>query len=36
MKGMFSSQLIDAIQDTLSKGKQVILFQNRRGYAPYI
>ena len=34
MKGMFSSQLIEAIQDTLSKGKQVILFQNRRGYAP--
>jgi len=34
MKGMFSSQLIDAIQHTLSQGKQVILFQNRRGYAP--
>jgi len=34
MTGMFSSQLIDAIRHTLSLGKQVILFQNRRGYAP--
>ena len=34
MKGMFSSQLIQAIKETLSAGKQVILFQNRRGYAP--
>ena len=32
--GMFSAQLIDAIQSTLALGKQVILFQNRRGYAP--
>ncbi|MFQ3341590.1 MAG: primosomal protein N' (replication factor Y), partial [Flavobacteriaceae bacterium] len=34
MKGMFSNQLIHAINETLSAGKQVILFQNRRGYAP--
>jgi primosomal protein N' (replication factor Y) len=27
--------LKDAIQATLDDGKQVILFQNRRGYAPY-
>lgn len=29
-------QLIEAIQHTLQQGKQVILFQNRRGYSPYI
>jgi len=34
MKEMFSFQLIEAIQNTLELGKQVILFQNRRGYAP--
>jgi len=36
MKGMFSVQLIDAIHNTLENGKQVILFQNRRGYAPIL
>ncbi|HEX2608051.1 MAG TPA: primosomal protein N' [Flavisolibacter sp.] len=34
-KVMLSPQLLDEIRFTVSKGKQVILFQNRRGYAPY-
>ena len=33
MVSYFSSVLIDDIQDTLDKKEQVILFQNRRGYA---
>lgn len=36
MKGNFSRKLLDAINNTLNRSKQVILFQNRRGYAPYI
>jgi primosomal protein N' (replication factor Y) len=36
MTGMFSKQLITSIKETLSNGKQVILFQNRRGYAPIL
>ena len=36
MQSLFSRQLLDAIQETLEAKKQVILFQNRRGYAPYI
>lgn len=31
-----SPQLIEAINQTLQQGKQVIVFQNRRGYSPYI
>jgi primosomal protein N' (replication factor Y) len=34
MKSLFSSQLLDALQETLDNGEQAILFQNRRGYAP--
>ena len=34
MRGIFTPLLLDAIQDTLRESKQVILFQNRRGYAP--
>ncbi|MBA22289.1 MAG: primosomal protein N' [Flavobacteriales bacterium] len=34
MKGFFSLELIGAIQEVLDNKKQVILFQNRRGYAP--
>ena len=34
-KLMFSNQLLEAIKQTVAKGKQVILFQNRRGYSPY-
>ena len=36
MKGMFSDSLISSIQETLNLNKQVILFQNRRGYAPFL
>jgi primosomal protein N' (replication factor Y) (superfamily II helicase) len=32
----FSSVLIREIQDTLKANKQVIIFQNRRGYAPVL
>ena len=34
MRGIFTPFLLEAIQDTLRENKQVILFQNRRGYAP--
>lgn len=36
LKGNFSSVLVDEIQSALDKKEQVILFQNRRGYAAYI
>ena len=36
MYGHFSDPLVDRIREELSKGKQVILFQNRRGYAPVL
>lgn len=36
MSGMFSESLLNAIKSTLESGKQVILFQNRRGYAPIL
>lgn len=36
MIGPFSPQLLNAIRDALAKGKQVILFQNRRGYSPMV
>jgi len=32
----FSDPLVARIQEELSKHKQIILFQNRRGYAPFI
>jgi primosomal protein N' (replication factor Y) len=34
MKGGFSKLLRDRMEQALGEGKQVILFQNRRGYAP--
>lgn len=34
MKGHFSERLLEKITETLDLGEQVILFQNRRGYAP--
>lgn len=34
-KIILSPALISGIQETISKNKQVILFQNRRGYSPY-
>ncbi|MFN5214501.1 MAG: primosomal protein N' [Bacteroidota bacterium] len=36
MKGYFSNTLLEEIKKTIADKKQVILFQNRRGYAPYI
>ena len=36
MNGHFSITLIDAIQEALGLGEQVILFQNRRGYSPVL
>ena len=36
MRGPFSPQLIDAMRETIEAGQQVILFQNRRGFAPMI
>ena len=36
MYGPFSTLLHDAMRDALNEGKQVILFQNRRGYAPML
>ena len=34
MYGHFSDPLVERMKSELEKGKQVILFQNRRGYAP--
>ena len=36
MYGHFSDPLVDRIRECLADNKQVILFQNRRGYAPQI
>lgn len=36
MYGHLSDPLVDAIRQTLKDNKQVILFQNRRGYAPML
>jgi primosomal protein N' (replication factor Y) len=36
MTGHFSDELIEAIAETVTKGEQVILFQNRRGFSPYV
>lgn len=36
MKGHFSERLIQEISETLAVKEQVILFQNRRGYAPIV
>lgn len=34
LKANVTPQLLQAMKDTLEEGKQIILFQNRRGYAP--
>ena len=34
MQGIFSPLLLENMEATLKAGKQIILFQNRRGYAP--
>lgn len=36
MAGPFSPRLLAAMREALSAGKQVILFQNRRGFAPVL
>jgi len=36
MHSHFSQSLLDAITETLNQNEQVILFQNRRGFSPYI
>lgn len=36
MYGHFSDPLVLRMREELERGKQIILFQNRRGYAPYI
>jgi len=36
IKGQFTSVLMDEMKAALSKKEQIILFQNRRGYAPSI
>ena len=36
MKGIFSPILLDFIGEALARGEQVILFQNRRGYANFL
>ena len=34
MQGIFSLMLLNEIKEVIERGEQVILFQNRRGYAP--
>jgi primosomal protein N' (replication factor Y) len=36
LKGNFSTLLLNEMQEALDQNNQIILFQNRRGYAPYI
>ena len=36
MKGPFSPMLVNEIREALARKEQVILFQNRRGFAPMI
>ena len=36
MSGAFSTRLAELCRDTVKAGEQVILFQNRRGYAPMV
>ena len=36
MNGPFSPALLSAVRSSLERGEQVILFQNRRGFAPMI
>ncbi|MEG1699801.1 MAG: primosomal protein N' [Alistipes sp.] len=35
-KAHFNKLLLDKIEQTLSRGEQVMLFQNRRGFSPYV
>ncbi|WP_339889007.1 primosomal protein N' [uncultured Flavobacterium sp.] len=36
MNGHFSDELIEGISTALELGEQIILFQNRRGFSPYV
>ncbi len=36
MYGHFSDPLVLRIREEIARGKQIILFQNRRGYAPFL
>ncbi|GHS91664.1 primosomal protein N' [Bacteroidia bacterium] len=36
MKSLFSPILIEKMQQTLDNGEQILLFQNRRGFAPMV
>ena len=36
MKGHFSLEMIEQIKNCINSDRQVILFQNRRGFAPYM
>ena len=36
MKAMFSKVLLEEMEEQISRGKQVILFQNRRGFSPFM
>jgi primosomal protein N' (replication factor Y) len=36
MKGGFSVDLVEVLKTNFERGKQSLLFQNRRGYSPYI
>jgi primosomal protein N' (replication factor Y) len=36
MKSHFSPILLDEIKNTIESGKQIILFQNRRGFSPWL
>ena len=36
MKSLFTPDLLNSIQESLAMGEQIILFQNRRGFAPYL
>lgn len=36
MKGPFSPPLLEAMRQAMEEGRQVILFQNRRGFAPMV
>ena len=36
MRGAFSPELLEAMRGAMKNGKQIILFQNRRGFAPMV
>ncbi|GJM28830.1 MAG: primosomal protein N' [Cyclobacteriaceae bacterium] len=36
MTGMFTQELLDGLKNILSNQQQAIVFQNRRGYAPFL